>query len=420
MNNTPESDPVKLAAAVELALEEGGAFTVKNNCMAPALPQGTRMIIEKSDPAQLKAGDIILHERSGQFFLHRFVGIHRGNIISKSDARLRPDLFWPTASLRGKAVQTIDSNGTPSQLIIPRTTRLKSFLYLLVCKVGMATGFIRNNDTPPFPVTIMGKTWKVIPEDCAPEQYSKLASYFIPECVHGIAPSCSLSVMIKKNAGSENGEESETNETTTISGRGFEVTCFPDLSGSVVAENDSIMNAALDIFFRTVTLRLAGEKGLCLHASSAINKNTDRLYIFAGPSGTGKTTSASTFGHDNILDDDFVALFSDNCAYSRRDHSPLKSIGHKLHQNHLPRAIFLPEKGERFSLVRLNGAQALAKCLHLPPTGNTPESVEKRLTTAAEIVSRIPVYRLVWKKGEALPALIENALMNGKQMRGES
>ena len=147
----------------------------------------------------------------------------------------------------------------------------------------------------------------------------------------------------------------------------------------------------LEAAFRMVAMRLAAaEGGVAIHASSVLSPDRQGAYVFAGPSGVGKTTSASAFGPDLALDEDFVLLLPGSRGFSRLPYEPRRAAfsGPPEAGQSMPvRAILLPQKAERFRLTRLGIVEALRHCLHLPPFPCAPAEAEEAVTFGSVTVN---------------------------------
>ena len=96
-------------AGMEVLLESGGRVPVSGGCMAPAVPAGAVVRLESCGAGALRPGDVVLLDRGGVFFLHRYLGrTGAGNgrrLLVKSDRGRRPDAPWPPASVVGRLAE---------------------------------------------------------------------------------------------------------------------------------------------------------------------------------------------------------------------------------------------------------------------------------------------------------------------------
>jgi len=98
-----------LRAGMDALVESGGRVRVSGACMVPVVPVGSRVRLESCGAGSLRPGDVVLLERDGVFFLHRYLlrtGTGgRRRLIVKSDRGRRADRPWPPASLVGRLVE---------------------------------------------------------------------------------------------------------------------------------------------------------------------------------------------------------------------------------------------------------------------------------------------------------------------------
>jgi hypothetical protein len=144
--------------------------------------------------------------------------------------------------------------------------------------------------------------------------------------------------------------------------------------------------------------------GVALHASSALAKD-NTVFIFAGKSGCGKTTSAMEFGQENLLDEDMVMLIPGEEKISRMpalDLQAREKPSNKARQIYPVKAIFLPEKSENFDLQKLDSFSSIKGCLHIPSWLKDTGNIERIFDNTIVISKKIPVIQLKWLKGQPL------------------
>jgi len=81
------------------------AYTVLSNSMEPAFQTGDMIIIRKSDPSHIRAGDIITFRQSGRFVTHRV------NAVKKEQENI-------AFQTKGDANNTIDEKLVPASSVI--------------------------------------------------------------------------------------------------------------------------------------------------------------------------------------------------------------------------------------------------------------------------------------------------------------
>lgn len=98
-----------LRAGMEALVESGASVTVSGACMVPVVPAGAAVRLEPCGAGALRPGDVVLLERGGTFFLHRYLartGTGEGRrLVVKSDRGRRPDAPWPPASVVGRLAE---------------------------------------------------------------------------------------------------------------------------------------------------------------------------------------------------------------------------------------------------------------------------------------------------------------------------
>ena len=130
--------------------------------------------------------------------------------------------------------------------------------------------------------------------------------------------------------------------------------------------------------------------GLALHAASA--RHAEGVVVFAGPAGSGKSTFARQL---EPLDDDFVLLRKGENWFRPQMldvNDPQRLLPGKPPD--LPvLAVLLPDR-DADGLERLEGARAVAGCLHVPPCWR---DYGRLLGAAAALARSVPVARIGWR-----------------------
>jgi hypothetical protein len=104
-----------LRAGMDALVESGGKVRVSGGCMVPAVPVGARVRLVPCSAGGLHPGDVVLLERKGVFFLHRYL-VQTGTggqrrLVVKSDRGRRADAPWPPASVVGRLVEVVEGAG---------------------------------------------------------------------------------------------------------------------------------------------------------------------------------------------------------------------------------------------------------------------------------------------------------------------
>ncbi len=98
-------------------LLDGGdiKFTVSGSSMFPALRNGDNVLFRNLAPDELKRGEIILYERDGRFFTHRFYSSceYKGEryLLVKGDNPLQPVELLKVSSVIGLGVSAENTRG---------------------------------------------------------------------------------------------------------------------------------------------------------------------------------------------------------------------------------------------------------------------------------------------------------------------
>jgi hypothetical protein len=100
-----------LRAGMDALIESGGSVKVSGECMAPVVEAGARVRLAPCGAGDLRPGDVVLLERGGIFFLHRYLARTgtgaRRRLIVKGDRGRRADAPWPPASVVGRLVEVV-------------------------------------------------------------------------------------------------------------------------------------------------------------------------------------------------------------------------------------------------------------------------------------------------------------------------
>jgi hypothetical protein len=154
----------------------------------------------------------------------------------------------------------------------------------------------------------------------------------------------------------------------------------------------------LEAVIRTAMMaRLPLLGGLPLHAAGVVALG--RGVVFFGPSGAGKTTVASTSPHP-VLSDELVAVNParpfDLVRSGFWGEGRASGLGGPA-----PLALLVDlAKGPAFGLTRLRPAEAAGRVLASAPVPLAPPLWSRALAVAAELVRRVPVYRMEWSPAE--------------------
>lgn len=133
-------------------------FVVSGGSMFPAVRHGDTIRFRHIKPEKLHAGEIVLYERGGRFFAHRFYGTceFKGgeSILVKGDSLFQPMEILEQSSVLGACVKVVHNSrhraGIPVEALIPGPGALR----LMDIYSGLATLLLRfkflwgRNDPP--------------------------------------------------------------------------------------------------------------------------------------------------------------------------------------------------------------------------------------------------------------------------------
>ena len=199
---------------------------------------------------------------------------------------------------------------------------------------------------------------------------------------------------------------------------GYEI-LFAEPGGTWRADvrcRDGSATLAARLAFRVMLVRSAFARGgLALHAASV--RAGRGVFLFIGRRGAGKSTAARAFPKRAQLDDDLAVLSYDEKSRLWVRLSHIESRLEPTGAEQLPiRAVLLPESAESaeaadaFRLTPLRGREAFVGCLQLPFFAPLPDELRSIMARLEKLCADIPVARLAWKRGENLPALLDEAL----------
>ena len=167
----------------------------------------------------------------------------------------------------------------------------------------------------------------------------------------------------------------------------------------------------LGVVIRTTMLaRLPLLGGLPLHAAGVVLGH--RAVGFFGPSGAGKTTLAETCP-GTVLSDELVAVAPGEppslvrSGYWGEGREQGGAAGAPL------AALVALERGPAFALSRLGPVEAVRRIVDTVPVPFAPPLWSQALAVTADIVSRIPVYRMEWTPSEPPWDRLAEALARG-------
>lgn len=179
--------------------------------------------------------------------------------------------------------------------------------------------------------------------------------------------------------------------------RGFkgDIEAFVDFPKSYIKGTTIKMCYRFDALLRLVySLWLVRSGGIMLHAAGV--KDHDRVYVFCGVSGSGKTTIARLSGQRSVLSDELIAVRPVNGSYAVWGTPFLGEFaGGGLNiQSNLKHIFFLKKNSRNFLTApeKIERLKSLFECVLF--FGENSELLDTVFHTCLEIVEKVPFYEL--------------------------
>ncbi len=409
--------PGHVNAALDLCGEARElVITVGAACMEPALRPGDKVRVGVCTAGQLRPGDIVLLRRRGSLFLHRYLGAWAGGgdgcLLCAPDQGGRLDAPWPCSAVMGRVVEVVGRG----EFHAGGADRLRAYWrWFMACVGGSVVPGAHDGagqgelEERVLCGVIFGRVWKFSLGSAREETYRLVAGNF-----DWLAEKSAdkTAARVRVGFGGIPGRDELARRPGFFSWA-HKVAAYlsPAMdAGEVFVCGPETTLAGLRAFFRLAAMAYAmRNRGVCLHASCV--RRHDGALVFAGASGTGKTTAASVFGRDNVLDDDLVLLVPGDGGdgFCRLGWLPGRADGGGAVTP--VRAILLPGKADAFAVERVSGVDAVRACLHLPPLCRHGAYGEKGaadilLAAVLELTRQVPVYRMGWRVDDDLPELL--------------
>lgn len=419
--------------ALTLALAQGSAtIVVRQDCMSPAICRGARVVVAPCVTADLAAGEVVLLTREGRLILHRYLGRWQQNgqeyLLCKADRHYRPDRPWEQAALVGRVVHVNDS--APEDWQADALGVLWRSGLAAATRFGIACGLL--DDLPPQTsvetLRLRGEenreTLRCLFDAGKETEVENLRAGLLVDETSTAAlpehPTVTITVRILTALPTLTpGVRTEHGERRLITDKVIVRMPLDAGHSEVLATDAAGALAGVEAICRSRAISSGIERGgITLHAASAVD-HAGELYVFAGASGAGKTTAALTFGASQQRDRDIVCLrpvanspTTTPCEFRRVCILPFPQAGvapEELTASLPIKTILLPQhkrEGKHAGevcLTKLTGSNAVRACLHLPPDVLTTAQTAAALANVAELIERVPVYRLAWAKGDDLP-----------------
>jgi hypothetical protein len=363
--------------------------------MAGVLPHGSEIEVKNVKIENLKKGDIIAVRVEDRLVTHRFYGIvslhGKDFLLCKGDKYKRPDPLWEVSALAGVVV-SCKAGDMERKVNTGLCRQLSAFVYFVMWKIWFKLFFAENRIL----VIRMGQLFEIYPE--LPEDTVSLSHAFENSLMNENTESLSGKIEIKITNKLQ--DELSSLDADFVSDKISLVMQEEGRVEIVKTETVNVVNA-VESAFRFAAIKYADENGgTCIHASSVLLN--DKAIIFAGPSGTGKTTCSEKFAMEERLDDDLVLIVKKDKKYYRQSWSPFSKTGNLSEV----KAIFLPVKAESFSVRKAEPKETLKYIFNLPPEGMSEQYKERLFNNCCDMLEVVPAYFVEWNKADDLKSKV--------------
>lgn len=383
----PEALRALLASAGELRL------VVAGSSMKPTILAGDSVVIRPLAGAP-RVGDVVVYSRGGRLWCHRVLLPGR-SVITKGDARGRPDAPVPKRDIIGRAValqrgsRILDLHGFSSRMT-GLAFNLTAPATVLGRRIARKVGVIEAESARHLPIA----GFEV--EISGPQALLELVRARRGRPSVGAEFSISLARRGAATSGgryglTRSGRHGRFNLTTPSIVALYDMekaSCRAEvMAGTEAGALASVMRLAGILL---VTFR--GE-GLALHASAV--KHAGRAYIFAGPSGVGKSTAAmrACEAGARVMADDLVLLRPDPdgkhwLAWGPAGADLSPDAPHPERRGTPVAALIIPARGKELALEPVSPAiwTALAGSFPPEPAGVDHSAALERLAALAQSV----------------------------------
>lgn len=389
-------------AAIEICKDKG-AFSceVGGECMKDILPRGTKIVVNTvGDVGKLRCGDIVVVAHNELLITHRYLGRMRLDgeeyLMCKGDSYRRPDPLWHHSKLLGifskKSAEDIEVD-----IDIPVMTRIISrlqffFFYLLILfQINRCRVFVERMNAS-FEIETSLAYEKHLLMNCLVDKLPVPSGKFLNTC----------KIII---CGVNDKPAILTDASPEYSTDKLKVYAVSEQQIYIVKEDSVSIINALETAFRMYAVNFAVENGgLCIHASCV--KSGEEAYMFAGISGTGKTTCKNKFPVKDRLDDDMVVLIRKENGFARINWSPFSFKNQDIYV----RKVFIPVKADTFVLKEILCREAMKYIFNLPPEGCSEIYKEAFFDASCKLGESVKIYFVEWEKNSDLRQLIADAL----------
>jgi energy-coupling factor transporter ATP-binding protein EcfA2 len=172
-------------------------------------------------------------------------------------------------------------------------------------------------------------------------------------------------------------------------------------SRSALIEADT-QTGIVDIVRFVISTVLINNKGFLMHAASIMRRG--QIYVFAGPSASGKTTLCQTMPGASVLTDETSALVRNGCGFRAHSTCFAGEYGQVRCNVSAPvKSIFFIRKGSRFRHRRLDSCASCTEMLRNCILDFHETTLMRRLlATVDALAGRVPCYELSVSRGGEL------------------
>ncbi len=362
---------------------------VSGSCMSGVLSVGDELEVASISSDELCFGDIVVVKTFEKMITHRFYGIvelhGKTYLLTKGDAFRKPDPLWDTSGLLGIVVAVKEKDGS-KPMAVTWARRLFCHCYFLFWKLAV---FLKLYNVKIL-TSRMDRNFLIeFNDDIDNFRSDRNSSRFSYDIAINIANKSKHIISTLK-------------DYSHLFSDKMAVIQLSDRVINIFKDSSVIDSIAMETAFKYYSFDYAIEhNGICIHASAI--KFKDKVIVFAGPSGTGKTTCREKFSPEDRLDDDFVLVIKKNDSYFYKSWSPFT-----INQEIEIHSFLLPVKSNTFALKKADTKDAIKYLFNLPPERRGRDK-DKIFKNACDIIEKIKVNFVEWSIEDNLPHELSNS-----------